>query len=384
MKYAFTNMFPGYTRTLASHFAEGHRNNFDFVRFFAACLVLFGHSFTMLESTPQFKYPSDPVTNLIHPYLPFGQGLPGTGVHIFFFVSGLLVTQSFLRRCGLWGFAKARLLRIVPAFWVNTLLMALVLGPLMTEWPLAQFLSSRVTWEYIFLNLPFWPQQVHLPGVFQNIPFAPAVNGSIWTLPLELQMYGWVVLLGLAGALARRRAFALLFTVLLIYFAVTGKSYMFLTSTGEPRLWVFFFWGIFACLYADRLPISPRLLGLAALPVAALWPTDSLMFQIVAAGWFSYALLVFAYWRYLPALDLSRYGDFSYGIYLYCFPVQQTLISFILPHYALSGWELAPLTFLVTLPIAAASWYLVEKPALALKKRAMPATPAPQMTPVNA
>ena len=129
------------------------------------------------------------MTNLIYPYLPFGQGLPGTGVHIFFFVSGLLVTRSFLRNRGkLRDFVKARLLRIVPAFWVNTLLMALVLGPLVTEMPLGAYLRNRITWEYIARNFPFWPLQVHLPGVFQHIPFAPAVNGSIWTLPLELQM----------------------------------------------------------------------------------------------------------------------------------------------------------------------------------------------------
>ncbi|MBY0355166.1 MAG: acyltransferase [Rickettsiales bacterium] len=361
--------------TLQEYFAKGHHNNFDFLRFFAACLVLFGHSFTLLEATPQFKFPSDPVTKAIFPYLPFGQGLPGTGVHIFFFISGLLVTRSFMNAQGdVWRFARARLLRIGPAFWVNTLLVALVLGPLMSDLAPTAYFANGTTWQYILRNIPFWPLQVHLPAVFQSIPFAPAVNGSIWTIPLELQMYVWVVILGVIGVLRQRLVFLSFFAAITLYYCITGASYMFVTSTGEPRLWVFFFWGMLACIYAPKILVSPRLLLLMSLPMAWLWQTQTLWMQVLYAAWFGYALLVLVYVWPLRCLDMRRIGDVSYGIYLYCFPVQQTLISFFMPH--LNGWGLAALTFVVTLPIAATSWHWVEKPALRRKRVPQATLPA--------
>jgi Acyltransferase family len=100
--------------TLDACLRRGQPNNFDFLRLFSACLVLFGHSFTLLEASPAERFPHDPATLLIFKYMPFGQGLPGTGLHIFFFISGLLVTLSFLNhRKNPLLFVQARVLRII-------------------------------------------------------------------------------------------------------------------------------------------------------------------------------------------------------------------------------------------------------------------------------
>ncbi len=354
------------SRTLEEHFASGQRNNFDILRLFAACMVLFGHSFTLILATPQDRFPHDPVTLWVYAHLPFGQGLPGTGLHIFFFISGVLVTRSFFNhQARIFTFIKARLLRIVPAFWVNTLLLAAVMGPCLSTLSFSNYFGHPDTWIFVWRNMSFL-NMFTLPGVFTANPFGPAVNGAVWTIPLELQMYGWVLLLGLLGVLRKRFLFLTFFAAGIILYGLTGQSYIFISPSGEPRLWVFFFLGTLATLYAEELVISPWSMVLGGLLIGLTWQHGNRWFDVLGAAWLSYALLVFCYHRYFRKIDVGRIGDFSYGVYLYAFPVQQILISFFKD--SLNGWLVALWTLAITVPLAAVSWYWVEKPALRLKQ----------------
>lgn len=63
----------------------------------------------------------------------------------------------------------------------------------------------------------------------------------------------------------------------------------------------------------------------------------------------------------------GRFGDPSYGLYIFAFPIQQTLIW--LNHGRLGWMPLFLLTLLACFAAAFASWHLVEKRALRLKPR---------------
>lgn len=329
-------------------------------------MVLFGHSFTLILATPESRFPHDPVTLWLYSHLPFGQGLPGTALHIFFFISGVLVTRSFFNhQSRLLDFVKARVLRIVPAYWLSTLLLAYVIGPWLSTLSLSEYLHHPDTWLFTWKNMLFSIIYT-LPGVMTTNPFGPSVNGSVWTIPLEIQMYVWVFVLGVLGVLRKRFLFLLFFLASIILYCLTEKSYIFISPWGEPRLWVFFFFGSLATLYADKLIISPVWMVLTGLLLGLFWQHGNHWFDILGAAWLSYALLVFGFHRYFRHLDVGRIGDFSYGVYLYAFPIQQILIHFY--RDALNGWLVALFTFLITLPVAAISWYGLEKPALQLKR----------------
>jgi peptidoglycan/LPS O-acetylase OafA/YrhL len=359
---------PGHqARTLDACLGKGQPNNFDFLRLFAACMVLFGHSFTLLEASPADRFPHDPVTLLIFKYMPFGQGLPGTGLHIFFFISGLLVTLSFINhKKNPLLFVWARALRILPAYWVSTLVLLLLVGTWYTTLPLQDYFKNPETWTFFWRNMLMAPYY-YLPGVFTTNPFGASINGSTWTIPLEVQMYAWVFFFGLIGVLSRRLIFVAFFLICAGVQIIFAEDYIFLLQPGEPRLWIFFFVGMLAALYSKHIVISPKLWVIFTLIYFAAWQHENKWLNLLGAAYFAYSLLVFATYKYYSFLDVGKFGDYSYGIYLYSFPVQQLLIHTLKPQ--MNGWLFSLLSFLVCLPLAVASWHILEKPAMQLKRK---------------
>jgi peptidoglycan/LPS O-acetylase OafA/YrhL len=350
--------------TLRDCLQQGRPNNLDFLRIFAAFLVLFGHSFTLLWSSPSYLFPHDPVSVKILHSLPFQEGLPGIGLHIFFFISGLLVTRSFINNQGhVHKFIKARLLRILPGYVTCILILAFFAGPILTKLTISDYLKSEELWDFVVLNLTFTGLAT-LPGVFEGNPFGRFVNGSLWTIPYELQLYVWVLLLGCLTLLKRRVLFSLIFLYFLLAYCGSGRSQLFMGAE-VPRLWVLFFMGIFSCLYADKIIISPRFALAAVIPLALTWKPGNPWLDVMGSMLFCYYILVFSFFKYFRVIDIGRIGDYSYGIYLYAFPVQQTLIYFF--KNSLSAWLLVFYTTVMTVILAVMSWYLVEKPALRLK-----------------
>ena len=158
---------------LSRHALAGHsRNGFDVLRVFAATLVIFGHAF--------------PLTKAVSPGL-MGNGVQTIGVKIFFIISGFLITSSWRKDPHVVRYALRRILRIIPGLFVVTALCALVLGLAFTELPWRQYLASGGVWRY-FRNVLLYPVY-DLPGVFAANPYPVAVNGSLWSLPVEVAMY---------------------------------------------------------------------------------------------------------------------------------------------------------------------------------------------------
>lgn len=337
--------------SLADCLARGH-DNFLVLRLGAALLVLFGHSYALLapglaEADPAHRWLGQTYTHFI-------------GVMAFFVISGYLITLSWQRDPRLGRYLAARALRILPALAVCVLATAFVLGPLWTNLPAATYFSSAQPYAYVAGNVSLVSLQWQLPGVFTANPVTDVVNGSLWTLPVEARMYLGVAVLG-ACALLRRRWLANLALATFIGVHLAWP----LATTGDIGLdrvlTAFFAFGALACVNRERLPISLPIL----LPVVlACWlARDSGIYRYLLALAIGYGTLWFAYAPRLPAL--RGLGDWSYGTYLWGFPVQQALISFGVLHDPLTlfACALAP-----TLLLAALSWHWIERPALRIKR----------------
>ncbi len=168
------------------------QNNLTLLRLVAAYLVLIGHSWPLALG----RGPHDPVSELTRPILPWHLGVPGIAVSMFFFLSGLLITRSYLQRGNLRDFLEARILRLYPALIVCVGICVLGIGLVQTTLPAEHYLGHPSTQSYLIHNttlvagIDFW-----LPGLFADLPFK-GINGSLWTLPYEVWMYLCAATLG--------------------------------------------------------------------------------------------------------------------------------------------------------------------------------------------
>ena len=335
-------------------------NNFNLTRFVAAFLVLVSHAFALSTGDPG----TEPLRQLL--------GItPGSvAVDIFFVTSGFLVTASILSRADIATFVIARALRIYPGLIVAVSLTVLLAGLFFSTLPFADFATARATWSHLLHNVTLvFGISYQLPGVFETVPYARAVNGSLWTLPFEVRMYaGLAALWWVTWRLCRssEHAFAIAATVVALvalgaHFAWQGPRY----ADHGAMLAAAFFTG--AAMYAWRrhIPMSWGLFGLCtAVTLASALHRDA--FFVAYTLLLPYMVLFLAH---VPAGGIRRFnrlGDYSYGLYIYGFPVQQATVA-LLPGLGPAG--LLAVSAPATLLCAVASWYLVEKRALAWKGR---------------
>lgn len=297
--------------------------------------------------------------------------LGGAAVAVFFVISGFLVADSRARTESVAAFLHKRALRVFPAFVVVCLACVFVLGPLLTPLELDPYLRHEQTRRY-FANLTLFDVQLALPHVFGGNVYPHAVNGSTWTLPIEFAMY---LALAIAGPLVLNRWRGL--AVLAIGFAGDALLAPGWKAAGA-QLWVtlpthltvkyglFFLAGACAWSWRHTLTFKPWVAG--ALWAIALLAQGTPIAAIPYTLALSYSVLLLAALPWAPLTRWSGGADYSYGMYLYAFPVQQTVVH-------LGGASLAQaldiaLVAALTLPLAALSWHLVERPALRLKGEA--------------
>jgi peptidoglycan/LPS O-acetylase OafA/YrhL len=259
---------------------------------------------------------------------------------------------------------RSRAARIYPALIINLVFCIFVVGIIVTTLPLQEYLFHSGIHRFFFDNLLFYQARYDLAGVFANNPWQ-AVNGSLWTLPLEVRMYGWVLAFGALGVLHHRPSFNAVFLVAMGLYLIQGHGF-FLAQAGTDFLWIYFLLGMFFYLNANTIRLSWRVFfALAALTALThgVEQDGQRLYDLSFAITFGYGVLCFAYVRYLPSFDVGRVGDFSYGVYLYAYPIQQLLIY--VTENGLTPLQLCALTSMSVAPLAALSWYYVEKPALA-------------------
>lgn len=332
-----------------------HRNALDLLRLTAAWMVLFSHQFALL--------------GLQEPLWLGRYSWGELGVGIFFFLSGGLVWASWCRDPH-WGrFFARRCLRIFPALAVVVVLSVAVLGPWLTSLGWNDYWSAEGTWRYfktLMLN-----NQKGLPGVFALNPLADAVNGSLWSLGPEFAAYVVLALVGLVCARLRPQWSVLVLLGVMLALLV---AYVLKNGHGKPHfeVLVLFGWGAWWAQWrlqrqqGSGLPGTATALALLALLTELCLPDGvSRLLLLLSIAW-----LVSLGYRYTWGHQtLARVGDLSYGMYIYAFPVQQTLIHW----FAQWHWALHLLVATIcTLILAWLSWHGIEKMALRFK----PAVPS--------
>lgn len=360
---------------LADH--KGIGPGFDAMRIALALSVLYTHTGLMRPASLEAELAP------VLPYAPLQQWAFDFAIlPMFFALSGFLVAGS-AERLSVGQFLINRGLRIVPALAVEIVLSALILGPLLTAYGLWQYFTDPTFARY-FLNIV---GSIHydLPGVFLSNPQTSMVNGSLWTVPHELACYALLVLCLLTG-LYRRRFLMLLATLALFATSIAiflcGKAgialpyqdalnYIFVTR-GAARLVPLFLVGILFYQYRDRIPYRSDLLvgGIVGYVALVAFGTPdwavSPIFSFVTAPLFAYVVNYAGLSEHFVFSPLSR-GDYSYGIYLYGYPLQQAMIQ------TLPGLDNRATFF--TLSVAAASamaifsWHVIEKPVLRLRRK---------------
>lgn len=341
---------------------DSHDNGFNLVRLACALLVVVYHAFQLNRVAPR----PDPLTALVAPSADLGV----IAVGIFFIISGMFITQSWMRDPHLLRFALRRVARIVPGLFVCMLVTVIPAVVLFSEqgW---QGLLASAPWRYIFgntvlhglvYNIP--PSELSIPGVLGG----QYPNGPLWTLYWEGRMYVMVALIGVAAALPMRtwvRGAAVFLLLAANLFPTVLSGYVW-----EVRMWSLFLVGMLLQTLAPSLRIGFRHV-LCALVLLGLNWTRSVAMTPSGFTWFGIALLMgaVAIWlgtaRFTRLAHLRRH-DYSYGIYIYHWPALLMLREVLPP---MDAPALLAVSLMVIVPLAMASWHLIEAPAMAAVRR---------------
>ncbi len=332
------------------------KNNFHIMRLIAAFMVLFGHSYPLTGNN----------------FVPDILGVPvhSFAVMIFFSISGYLIADSWNNDRCFHRYIIRRILRIMPALIVVVLITALLVGPVVSELKFSEYFHQRGVLIY-FLNILLAPVY-SLPKVFIHNVASLDVNGVLWTIPIEMLMYLLVPLYATVGggllSWAFRCCLGLIFLVGGVYAAVLrpgelGPVFYFssISSFQILRLAPFFFMGALIRIFNIERFLN---LQTAIIILIITGCCGSEIREILLFASIPYTILSFCLAR--PAIfgKCSSWPDFSYGIYLYGFLVQQVIIQLFANIRPLTvTFMAAPLTLIC----ACMSWYLIEKPALHLK-----------------
>lgn len=332
--------------------ALGRDNNFNLLRILAAIGVLISHAYpiSLGQGTPE------PLSAFL------GNVTLGTvSVMIFFSISGFFITRSFAGRTSLARFMQARCLRLFPALVVVLLVTVLVSGIWLTTAAPGVFWAAAP--GYVLHNVTLFSLRYDLPGVFVANPYGPAINGSLWTLNYEVLCYLGVVIAGLTGLLTR----PLLFAVVLFGFAAAyGVNIAHplhsridsLLTLGLPFAIGMAFW-VWRRVIPLSAPLAIILLGLAYLT------RQTPVIEPVLSLALAYTMFVMGYAKSPTLAVYNRLGDYSYGTYVYAFPIQQMLAGL----GVVTSLHNMAFALPLTLICAILSWHMVEAPAMRLKSR---------------
>lgn len=339
------------SRTLADALESG-KDNFLLLRFLAAAMVVYGHGPAIAGG---HAWPD------LFSWLSWGTYSGDIAVDIFFVTSGYMIAGSYLRRSHVFDFLWARVLRIYPAYLICLLVSAYLLGPWLTVLPVRTYLGDHAVLHYVSKNLELGKGLAwSLPGVFGDNPLPDIVNGSIWTLPAEIRMYLWVAVAGCIGVLARRSWVNVLLLALLMLGMLAPGKLPLVPLASHVRLAGYFALGVFC--FVNRTWLRYGWWWFALATVLAWLLRSTMLYPFVFA--LALTAFVFAFAYATPWRGFNRFGDYSYGLYLWGFPMQQVVASHT------SSWALscnAVFALPLATVLAVVSWHGIEKPMLRFK-----------------
>ena len=288
-------------------------NNLDLMKLLAAWLVIVHHSFDLNAAKGEW------IKVITAGQLDFGT----MAVSLFFLASGLYIAKSMERAQTAKRFFKARFRRVWPPL-AAVVVLSIVMGAFVTTLSPGAYFSNSVTWRYL-LNAVFVLQH-GLPGVFEHNIYGSAVNGALWTLPVEVACYVACYITYKLGLLKKKR----ILVVMALYLICAVAGYRICTMLGIGLLIsafrpiYFFLLGHVLYVYRDQIPVDWRLFVFSltgmAVCFALSWST--------AAVWifYPYVLLYLAFMGKQCSSRIAFGGRFSYTVYLCAFPIQQLLI----------------------------------------------------------
>jgi peptidoglycan/LPS O-acetylase OafA/YrhL len=294
-------------------------------------------------------------------------------VPMFFALSGFLVTGSAFRTRSVVKFLTFRCLRIIPALFVEVSLSAIFLGSLLTSFSLSRYFTDPQFFEY-FGNI-IGRIRYDLPGVFLTNPSPAIVNSNLWTLPGEFYCYLIIAVLISTNILFSRKWFSVLCVVSAVAFFIFDLLFRDYFSSDIQRNTAFavayFFLGAVAFQWRDKIPLNKWFFAISAGVVylnIISSPSIHEPLQYLSPLFLTYLTIYLGFLNF-PRIDFLQKGDYSYGIYLYGYPIGQALVAVFEP---LRGHPIYLLLAVVptTLAFAMASWRFFEEPALSLKQYA--------------
>ena len=340
-------------------------NSFDAIRLFLATLVVFEHSFFLVEN----GLDSEPLYILTR-----GQFNSGAvAVCMFFAISGFLVTRSWLLTGNVRRYLLKRIARIVPGFLVATFVGCVLIAPLTATNPFSYFAGQK--WPAL-VTQAFALRQVSVTGILDGNAVR-LIHGTLWTIQIEFDCYLALALIGSLGLLKPQRAWAFyLLSIFVLAAACTGWirlpvldhgfAALLISSPDQwPTLFPFFIAGSAFYIYRDYVPKWLPLFGASLLLVAATSIWGGFYWALLLGG--TYAVIYLALSSSLEMKVFGRRTDLSYGVYLYGWPFGQLLLY--VSHQSLAPLALFLLTMAVTLPVAYGSWLIVESPSLSMMRR---------------
>ena len=356
------------TRKTIGDSLSNRNNSLNFLRLFLACVVLFSHAagiagfhfwVLMINQTSAAE----------------------VALYGFFAISGYLIAESVERHSPI-GYLWRRCRRIFPGFIFCLLLTAFLFGVL--AWTHGNhpgqgisfyFNAQESPFKYVvktaLLDNPYWYQHT-IAGT--PISYIPAWNGSIWSLYFEFLCYLLLLGLALLGIL-KRRMLALLSSISLwilvsVITITPSLSAHFNFLLRHPTEQLLRFFTIFLCasvmyLFREKIPDSGWL-ALACIPiylVGILLPLGGRLptAQFTPIDIFIPFLIYPVLWCgiHLPFRRVGSKNDYSYGIYIFGWPITELVITWNMQRFGVLPFEL--LCFACTIPFAAMSWWLIEK-----------------------
>jgi peptidoglycan/LPS O-acetylase OafA/YrhL len=323
-----------------------------------------------------------PLTGRRVSFAPAHQLLNEVWVDGFFAVSGFLITWSWFRRPRARDYFVARGLRILPGLWGCLIITAFVIAPIglaIQGGSAVKLLLSRAPFEYVLGNSLVATLKPDIGGTPRGIPISGWWDGSLWTLVPEVFCYITIAGLGVAGLLRRRWLVPSLLVMVLLCSTLLPPWGLFVDEVGTKqhmsatlmlvvvavaaRFTTMFLAGALVYQLRNVIPARWSLVVVSVVVVlaASLLPN----YRLVAAIPLAYAIIVSGSLVHNKRLHLPT--DLSYGVYIYAWPMQQLLVICGLAF--LNPWVFMVFAAIATLPLAALSWFLVEKPALSLKSR---------------
>lgn len=343
-------------------------NFFDELRFILATMVIYVHSFALLYGEGKIE-PFTRVSN-------YQLGLGSLAVYCFFILSGFFMIQSLESNNSLLHYARNRILRILPAFYISLLISLVIYVFITGGFVFAFFDGSPLNFIFKAMTFHLFGYAWTISNLYPNNPLVDAVNGSMWTLKHEIALYALLPMIIFIMHNKRILLAVFYFSVLILAISNISSNFL-LINIPCCAAWVFsvnelqsftvfssyFFAGTILFKFREKILVSKRIVlsCLAFIILGVFFGNLKLILLLVLP----YFIIVIG--SILRLKLFSRFGDYSYGMYIYAFPVQQTLVHYYGHMFNVTTFFAT--SFIVTLFLSIISWHCFEKKILSFKKK---------------